>query len=105
MKTKIGREKVDHAERTPDSFRVAMTVGHQCHHVGRMRPPLATPGGIHPEEFTQRQRAGVDAKDSGEFPDESPKFRSRWSISSLALRIAPVIACSTSGESSLSIAI
>ena len=49
-----------------------MTVGHQRHHVGRVRPPFAAAGSVHPDEFTERQGTWLDAKDSGEFPDVSP---------------------------------
>src|SRR5690606_18970840 len=53
-------------------LRVAVDVGEHRQERRRVLPLVAPPRVGHPYQFPQRQRAGLDADDAGELPDESP---------------------------------
>lgn len=50
---------------------VAVAVGNQGHDSGGLVPVMMAAGFRHPDQFPQRQEPGIDAEDSGEFPNEA----------------------------------
>ena len=50
---------------------IAVAICQECHDGSRVIPVVMAPGFGHPDQFPQRQEPGVDAEESGEFPNEA----------------------------------
>ena len=71
--------------RSAGLLRIAMAVGDQRQQGSGMVPAVTGSGIRHPAELPQRQRAGVDADDAGEFVAELPDVNRLASSSAVSI--------------------
>ena len=71
--------------RSAGLLRIAMAVGDQRQQGSGMVPAIAGSGIGHPAELPERQGAGVDANDAGEFVAELPDVNRLASSSAVSI--------------------